>query len=238
MITSVAHLTDAWARSKNIKTFFEPEVSSTNDLGKALASTSPEPILIVTDHQTHGRGRGKNTWLDQGAGTALLASWVFHMNKAPQPIASPLIGLSLFECFFHQWMKLPWSLKAPNDVYLGEKKVAGILLESVNFGNVHRLVIGVGINVKSHPPLETCTSIEAFTSPQMDDQEWIGFLNKWKESLDHYLPQITQTQMNAEVCNRLLFALNRNPNLNEKWAEALPDGSLRTKTKKVFWSEL
>src|SRR5262249_28071101 len=128
------------------------ETPSTNDQSKEEASSiGPEPKLYLAAHQTHGRGRGKNTWSDTGAGESLLSSWSFQLAGPAQAITGPPLGDALYRSACAIWPSLEWSLKAPNDLYLGPSKVAGLLVEAVSQGDSHRLIVGLGMNVLNHP---------------------------------------------------------------------------------------
>ena len=70
---------------------------------------------------------------------------------SPQPIMAPLIGLALLKSCQFVWPNLKLSLKAPNDLFLMHKKVAGLLTESIQQGDKHRLIIGLGMNINDHP---------------------------------------------------------------------------------------
>src|SRR5580698_4834267 len=121
---SVFDTTELWAKQRNLMTQTFEEIGSTNDEAKNEASDLDEEAkLYLTAHQTHGRGRGKNTWLDTGAGENLLSSWSFHLDQPPQSITGPRIGEALFRAVHSAWPTLPWSLKAPNDLYLKEHKM-------------------------------------------------------------------------------------------------------------------
>ena len=127
---SIYETTAEWAVTAGLVCISIPEITSTNDLAKDQAFEETEALsLYVTDHQTKGRGRGVKTWTDDEEGTALLSSWSFLLLKAPQPVLAPTLGLALFKAAQSTWLGLPWSLKAPNDLYLGDKKIAGLTNE-------------------------------------------------------------------------------------------------------------
>ena len=88
-------------------------------------------VLFLAAHQTNGRGRGANHWLDTGAGESLLSTWSLSVSSPPQAITGPRIGLALFAAATHAWPSLKFGLKAPNDLYLDGQKVAGLLVETV-----------------------------------------------------------------------------------------------------------
>src|ERR1700722_6791330 len=84
-ITSVGEATKQWAEQREIQPVFTNETASTNDDAKKNAmSEGTDIVLYLANPQTAGRGRGSNTWLDTGNGEALLSTWSFAVDSAPQ----------------------------------------------------------------------------------------------------------------------------------------------------------
>lgn len=160
MMFSVFEETKKWAAASKITLHANQSVGSTNEWAKSEASSVDDrPQLYICEHQTEGRGRGENTWHDTGAGNALLSSWSFALPFAPQPVLSPALGLAVYRALAATWSDLPFGLKAPNDVYAEQKKVAGILLETVQQGAKVRLIMGIGMNIWSAPEIAAAGSL-------------------------------------------------------------------------------
>ena len=122
-------------------------VYSTNDYVKEHIRELDPFSLVVTDNQTNGRGRQGRSWVSR-RGEGLALSLV-----VPLPLASGFSWLPLVAgaCLVHAVRAhgVPGaSLKWPNDVLVNDKKLAGVLCETVGEGIG---VVGVGINV-SFPP--------------------------------------------------------------------------------------
>ncbi|RLV49928.1 biotin--[acetyl-CoA-carboxylase] ligase [Nocardioides mangrovicus] len=128
-------------------------VGSTN----AVARQRPAGTVVVTDHQTAGRGRLDRTW-QTPAGVALTSSAVVDPQQpdARWPWLPLLVGLAVAEA-----IPVPAGLKWPNDVMVGGRKIAGILVERVPGTSSGPLaVLGVGLNVhQSELPVPTATSL-------------------------------------------------------------------------------
>jgi len=122
-----------------------PEVDSTNtELMRRARAGQPEPILLVAERQTAGRGRlGRDWYSDTDAG---LATLTFSLGLPLQPAdwsgLSLAVGLAVVQGL-HPALKLKW----PNDVWLEDRKLAGILIETTSVGNLRYAVIGIGINL-------------------------------------------------------------------------------------------
>ncbi|MFT5127874.1 MAG: BirA family biotin operon repressor/biotin-[acetyl-CoA-carboxylase] ligase [Rhodothermales bacterium] len=136
------------------------EAGSTNDLALALPDKGAVPVhLIVAERQTAGRGRQGNRWLaGEGALTfsALLHMSSLEMPEARRPFVSLATGLALCRAL-QSTVEAPCSVKWPNDVFIGDQKVAGILVESCPDA-ADCLVVGVGVNVRNSPAFELSDS--------------------------------------------------------------------------------
>jgi BirA family biotin operon repressor/biotin-[acetyl-CoA-carboxylase] ligase len=118
--------------------------SSTQDL---LPADAPEGALALAEEQTHGRGRRGRDW--QGvAGKGLLFSLCLRPQVEIARLASftPVAAEAIVQAIALLGAEAAATVKPPNDVLLGGKKVAGILAESSD----GRVVLGVGVNVAQH----------------------------------------------------------------------------------------
>ena len=240
----IGHVTSQWAEGNSLFVNYKASLDSTNALAKAEAFEEQmfeeSLALYLTDHQTAGRGRGKNTWINEDAGSALLSSWSYLLNGTPHPTTTCLIGLALYRALSTTWSFLNWSLKAPNDIYLGDKKVAGILLETLVQGDDVRLVIGIGLNVTSSPEaVDTATSIVEALPPSVPllGQDWMTFLDRLLLELTDAVSK-AEEKLSRTDCLSLLVALNKLPLLKEKYTGMTADGSLHIGDKKINWTEL
>jgi BirA family biotin operon repressor/biotin-[acetyl-CoA-carboxylase] ligase len=132
-----------------------PEIDSTNtELMRRARSGQIDPVLLVAEHQTAGRGRLGRHWFSGEVETVgvrfssrPLPSLMFSLGLplAPQDWSglSLAVGLSIVESL-HPELQLKW----PNDVWWRSRKLAGILIETASLGNVRFAVVGVGINIE------------------------------------------------------------------------------------------
>lgn len=138
-------------------------LGSTNQAAaeRALAG-APDGLVVVADHQTAGRGRVDRTW-ETPAGTAVTFSILLRPGTPTRswPWLPLLTGYAVDKAL--QGHGLAAGVKWPNDVLIGEKKVAGILVERIETPDGPAAVIGVGINVgqtAEELPVPTATSLE------------------------------------------------------------------------------
>ncbi len=240
MSFSIFDITSDWAERAGLAFSKHAETSSTNDLAKSRAFSEEDALsLYVTDHQLKGRGRNDRTWADLGQGNYLLSSWSFLLLKAPQPVIAPNLGLALYKAVTATWLGFPWSLKAPNDLYLGDKKVAGLLVESVQEGARQRLIVGLGMNVFAHPGVDRSGSLTDMIPPEEISPEI------WRQFLDRLLLEMTSTLLLAEDYihpsqqRGLLESLNRFPETKDAYLRVRSDGGLEmTDGRQISWFEL
>ncbi|HEX4111943.1 MAG TPA: biotin--[acetyl-CoA-carboxylase] ligase [Stellaceae bacterium] len=125
------------------------DIDSTNDEAKRQAAAGASQGLTVwADRQTAGRGRQGRVW--QSPPGNLYCSILLRPECAAAEAAQLSFAAALAVCD----ALAPWQprCKWPNDVLIGDKKIAGILLESEAAGaHVAWLVIGIGINLAHHP---------------------------------------------------------------------------------------
>ncbi len=132
-----------------------PQIDSTNsELMRHARAGRFEPVLLLAGQQTAGRGRLGREW-SSGAGAdarqASVSSLTFSLGLPLTPLdwsgLSLAVGVSVVESL-HPDLRLKW----PNDVWLHDRKLAGILIETANLADTtatRYAVVGVGINLKA-----------------------------------------------------------------------------------------
>lgn len=240
----IGFITSQWAENNHLYVSYSASLNSTNALAKEEAfseKTDEEPLcLYLADHQTAGRGRNANTWTDARTGSSLLSSWAFLLTSKPQPTTSCLVGLALYRACSTTWPFLAWNLKAPNDIYIGEKKVAGILLENIAQGTEVRLIAGIGMNFTAAPESvekATCLIEELPQGVPLLGQDYLAFLDRLLFELTDAVSHCDEPLSSTDQMS-LLTALNQHPLLAEKYTGMESDGSLLIGDKKIHWSAL
>ena len=123
-----------------------PSIDSTNsELMRRARAGQMEPVLLVAEQQTAGRGRLGRQWLSDGPQAG--ATLTFSLGL-PLPADLDLSGLSLMVGVslaqsLHPDLRLKW----PNDLWWRERKLGGILIETASLGATRYGVIGVGLNI-------------------------------------------------------------------------------------------
>jgi BirA family biotin operon repressor/biotin-[acetyl-CoA-carboxylase] ligase len=123
--------------------------TSTNDTAMAMAADgAPAWTLVAAGHQTGGRGRRGRRWEDR-PGRALLCSVVLRPELDPDRLGLVSIagGTAMAEAL-SAIAGLDVRCTWPNDLFLGDSKVGGVLAESEVAGSlVRHVVVGVGVNI-------------------------------------------------------------------------------------------
>ncbi len=129
-------------------TFALPEVESTNDEAiESFEDDLPHGVTIVAGAQTRGRGRSGRSW-SQVPGAGLAMSFAFHARGAAGSLALVPLAAGLAVARAAGVFGVRASLKWPNDVLVGGRKLAGVLCEMRRGASGEVVVVGVGMNVR------------------------------------------------------------------------------------------
>jgi BirA family transcriptional regulator, biotin operon repressor / biotin---[acetyl-CoA-carboxylase] ligase len=139
-------------------------VPSTMDLaGERASSGAPAGLVIVADEQTAGRGRHGREWLAP-TGTSLLCTVVARPEIRPTQL--PALPLEVAEYVARAVWRVSGvecRIKPPNDLMIGDRKLAGVLCQSMTEGHrITRALIGIGVNVnisREDLPVRHATSL-------------------------------------------------------------------------------
>lgn len=148
-------------------------IDSTNTQAQKEAAQSPEGSVWFAEYQTNGRGQRGNKW-ESGAGENLTFTLLLKptfLNPAMQFAISETISVGI--CKYLQQKGLDPKIKWPNDIYIGNKKICGILIEhSISGDNLSVSICGIGLNLNqtkfsADAPNPTSVSLE-ITAKQKD----------------------------------------------------------------------
>lgn len=148
-VEQVISLLDTLFIGQQDRFIFLPSVDSTNTLAMHLAQQgSKEGVVVLTDSQKAGRGRLGRRWIDM-TGCNVLISTILHPLFPPHHLVM-IASLAVVETIT-ALSGITATIKWPNDILIGERKAAGILIE-ISRDNSSRLVavVGVGVNVNGY----------------------------------------------------------------------------------------
>ena len=125
--------------------------TSTNTLAMHLISnkTIPEGTIVITDHQTKGRGQREKSWISEPYknltfSLILYPTWLTTQESFSLNIITTIAIYEILEANIPQGLSVKW----PNDIYYQNKKIGGILIENlINKNKIKVSVIGIGLNI-------------------------------------------------------------------------------------------
>lgn len=205
MDTRIAKWTKKWAENTNHNFLFYTQTTSTNDIAKQFLPDKPskyQKMLFITQSQTKGRGQKNRAWIDSN----FMVSYSYSLTQAPQVITTSLMGLALYTALKKTW-DYPFKIKLPNDIYINNKKIAGLLIEVVNKACLHQLIIGVGINVFTHPNSSFSTNLQKHIKTEITEKQWNIFLTKWHNQIHRKIKYCTELTLRTNDKKMLQNAL-------------------------------
>lgn len=172
------------------------ECSSTNDVMRNLSeiNTAHHGAVVMSNFQTHGRGQAGNIWESISQKNIMLSVLVMP----PSILADEQVYLNLFAClsvfdFVNAYFPNQTKIKWPNDIYVNDKKIAGLLIEnSIQGTSIKNSIIGIGININQQQ-FENAHAISFSVLLKKDIEldtcrnELLVFLNKRYEELSLHL---------------------------------------------------
>lgn len=189
----IEHNTNSEFIGKNI--YYYRSVKSTNLIAKFLAPDVPDGSVIISKIQTKGKGRSGKKYESPDGGIWL--SLILKPNIAPQK--APLLTLATAVAVTHTLEKLniKAEIKWPNDVLINEKKVCGILTESIaKFNQLETIIIGVGINSKidindfPNDIKENSISLQDVADNEISNEKIIGqFFEEFEKTYNEFIDE-------------------------------------------------
>ena len=137
--------------------FFENLPSTNTHTAELLKKNNlPEGTIVYTNYQSEGRGYSGNKWESENGKNLLFSILLFpsFINTEDQFLISMTISLGI--CDFLMRFIPACSVKWPNDIYVKNDKIAGILIESSVMGNqIENTISGIGLNINQDKFLHT-----------------------------------------------------------------------------------
>lgn len=152
------------------------ETASTNDVVASKAAESAEGLVIFAEQQTAGRGQYGRRW-ESAMGKGLWFSILLRPGIAVSESArvTDFLARGIAATIEHE-LQLPATIKPPNDIYVGGRKVAGVLVEMrVELDGGYCAIAGVGVNANHQladfpPELQTSATSLALASGNKIDR--------------------------------------------------------------------
>jgi BirA family transcriptional regulator, biotin operon repressor / biotin---[acetyl-CoA-carboxylase] ligase len=188
---------------------FVPECHSTNTLASQLSQNSSvsEGTVVITHHQTAGRGQRGNTWtVEPGQNLTLsicLSPGFLTIKK--QFFLNIMTSLAVRDVLEEHLSTPDIYIKWPNDILVHGKKICGVLIENQLTGStIQGSIIGIGLNVNQHRfELSSATSMFLESNRQFDLQAVFDSILGKIEARYLQLKQLKYAIQKAEYLERL-----------------------------------
>lgn len=147
---------------------FDSLPSTNVEAARRAVEGAAEGLCVVAGEQTAGRGRMQRQWVSpSGAGLYFSIILRPRFEQSVWPLLTLMAAIAVHDALLNACF-LETDIKWPNDILVNEKKLCGILAETVETPQGRSVVVGIGINLTQSafsPELETiATSVEAATS--------------------------------------------------------------------------
>ena len=158
-----------------MKELFFESLDSTNSYLKRNYAQLDDLTFVRAAYQEAGRGRNGRKWLSK-SGDSLMFSLLIKDeelfdNYKALSVLSAYSVLKVLEDYGLEDLSIKW----PNDVYVIDKKICGILLEAVSTTKIECLIIGIGLNVKQKSFAgdyrQKPVSVEMLVDEEIDSEE-------------------------------------------------------------------
>jgi BirA family biotin operon repressor/biotin-[acetyl-CoA-carboxylase] ligase len=152
---------------------FDSLPSTNTEAARQATLGAAEGLCVVAREQTRGRGRRERVWVSPVDAGLYLSVVLRPAALAPEawPLITLAAALAVREALA-QTFALDVDIKWPNDIVAGERKLCGILAETVETEAGRAVILGIGVNLddRAFPPelRETATSIASLTGSAPD----------------------------------------------------------------------
>ena len=160
-------------------------VNSTNTYAKEIADEIKEDVVIIANKQTDGYGTNNRKWYSDE--NSIICSFLIKDKKKTIPLDYSFKIAVMVSKVINEICNVNSYIKEPNDVYLNNKKLGGILIETRYLSNkLDYVIIGIGLNINQeslqNEIKDIATSLSIETQKKYDKEEIISGLIKEIES--------------------------------------------------------
>ena len=193
------------------------DTDSTNDELRRRLDRSGDLSVVATEKQSAGRGQGDHTWHSAPGQNLTFSILLRHrLLKASDALAVTSIMTLGIRDYLHSKGISPW-IKWPNDIWVGEKKICGILVEnSIRAGKIDFSIVGVGLDLNQTewpPELPNPVSLKDLTGQEYDTREELRQLSA---AIARRSAQASTPEGTAEIISEFNKVVNNRLPLSEK----------------------
>ncbi len=198
------------------KLIFVEELDSTNKYLERLADEGQREELVVhTDFQSQGCGYDTNSWESERGKNSLFSFFIDapKVEAANQFLLSKIVCLAVYNILNKELPGQDVKIKWPNDMYVGNKKIAGVLIKHrVSQAALEYSIVGIGLNVNQmefRSAAPNPVSLAQLSGQSYDPEKLITDILKEVEDMLAVLPE--EEALHARY-HELLFGLGKSLN--------------------------
>ncbi len=171
-----------------------PSCHSTNDIAAEIIQTKRvfDGTIVITSDQTAGRGQRGNTWEalpNQNITVSMILKPDF-LNIAQQFRLNIAVSLGIYE-FLCRYLSDGLTIKWPNDIYVGNRKMGGVLIENTLSGTrITYSVIGIGLNINQLSFSNDKATSLRLASQKLEDFDIEKLIGQLCECIEKYYLQL------------------------------------------------
>lgn len=175
-------------------TVYLPSCHSTNDIAAEIIQTKRvfDGTIVITSDQTAGRGQRGNSWEalpNQNITVSMILKPDF-LNIAQQFRLNTAVSLGIYD-FLCKYLSDGLTIKWPNDVYVGNRKMGGVLIENTLSGSrIAYSVVGIGLNINQLSFANDKAISLRLASQHQDDFEIEKLIEQLCECIEKYYLQL------------------------------------------------
>jgi BirA family biotin operon repressor/biotin-[acetyl-CoA-carboxylase] ligase len=177
-----------------------PRVASTNLIARRIVTECIEnelslpQAMIIAGEQFAGRGRNDRSW-SSPAGKGIYATTLLSRPASELPLV-PLAMANIVATFLRETFGIDARIKWPNDVLVGGRKIAGILIEARVQDERVYLLVGTGVNVE---PVKDDARPNAVAISEVSAREFTGIETATAAFVEHVDEQLARPFEHGEV---------------------------------------
>lgn len=190
---------------------YHESLLSTNTLAAELLEplVTRSPALVLAAEQTAGRGRRGNQWWSSAGSltfSLVLRSLDLPLSAERRPLVAIAAGMAVRDVLASLVPNYEFSLKWPNDVLTGARKICGILVEQHGTADLQGLIVGIGVNVNNslaEAPVEVSDRATSLFDLQGQSFDLTDVLARILRQLDGRISQlVSQPRLALSEANR------------------------------------
>ena len=181
-----------------------------------------DPIVAWAEYQTAGKGCGSNSW-ESERGKNLTFSLLIHPEEIPaneQFRITEITSVALCETL-ERYLDEKAGIKWPNDIYVGDKKICGMLIENQLQGSkIKSCIIGIGLNVNQQQFLSDAPNPVSLRGITGKEHDLDTLLRQVCSRIDALAADLGNDDVRNDLHRRYLAALYRNDDAMHPFADA------------------